>query len=131
MKLRSLVVAAVLAGALVEYGSGHAAAAGSHASTAPPAPPPASSSLASYQSCVISAESSGDAQVWNKQGYPYWGLYQFGRPLWEEYGGSSASWGHAPAATQTQIFYNVMAHYKGCMNWYPSDGCTDPGNGCD
>ena len=85
----------------------------------------------SFQSCVISHESGGDSQVWNHQGYPYWGLYQFGKPLWTGEGGQSAStWGHADAATQTQAFNNVMTHYKGCMNWYPSDGCADPSNGC-
>jgi|SRR6185437_732726 len=84
----------------------------------------------SFQSCVIHNESGGDAQVWNKQGYPYWGLYQFGKPLWVAYGGSPSTWGHADASEQTRIFNNVMTHYKGCMNWYPSDGCGDPSNGC-
>lgn len=86
--------------------------------------------LASYQSCVIARESSGDPQVWNKQGFPYWGLYQFGKPLWTANGGSASSWGNAPASTQTQIFYNVMSHHDGCSNWYPSDGCAYPANGC-
>lgn len=84
----------------------------------------------SFQQCVISRESSGDSQVWNKQGYPYWGLYQFGKPLWTSNGGSASSWGNAGSDEQTRVFNNVMSHYKGCENWTPSDGCSDPSNGC-
>lgn len=91
-------------------------------------PSPVTSS--SFQSCVISHESGGNPQIWNKQGYPYWGLYQFGKPLWTAYGGSPASWGHADASTQTQVFDSVMSHYDGCQNWFPSDGCRYPANGC-
>jgi hypothetical protein len=87
-------------------------------------------SSSSFQACVITRESGGNAQVWNKQGYPYWGLYQFGKPLWDAYGGSPSQWGNASAAEQTQVFDAVMSHYDGCQNWYPSDGCADPSNGC-
>src|SRR5580658_4528748 len=87
-------------------------------------------SLDAFQSCVISRESGGNPQVWNAQGYPYWGLYQFGKALWTASGGPAADWGHAGAAEQTQIFDNVMSHYHGCQNWTPSDGCAYPANGC-
>lgn len=94
--------------------------------------PPVAASLADFQACVIHRESGGDPTVWNRQGYPYWGLYQFGKPLWTGNGGSADTWGKpsTPASEQTRIFYNVMSHYKGCENWTPSDGCTYPANGC-
>lgn len=93
---------------------------------------PHSVSLESFRACVIGRESAGNPHVWNKQGYPYWGLYQFGKPLWTGYGGPAGDWGNSstPAAEQTTIFYNVMAHQGGCQNWYPSDGCAYPANGC-
>jgi hypothetical protein len=86
----------------------------------------------SFQSCVISRESGGNPSIWNNQGYPYWGLYQFGQAAWDGNGGNPSDWGKSTtsAAEQTQVFYNTMSHYRGCMAWYPSDGCTDPSNGC-
>jgi len=88
--------------------------------------------ISSFQQCVISRESGGDSTVWNNQGYPYWGLYQFGKPLWVGNGGNPDDWGKSStsAAEQTRIFDNVMSHYGGCKNWTPSDGCPDPSNGC-
>ncbi len=116
------LITAIIAGGL---------AAGIHSSSGGSGDVVTTGSLAAFQSCVISRESGGDPQVWNKRGYPYWGLYQFGKVLWTAYGGSASSWGNADAAEQTQIFYNVMSHYGGCSNWTPSDGCAYPANGCD
>lgn len=88
-------------------------------------------SLSSFQACVIRNESGGQAQVWNHQGAPYWGLYQFGKPLWTGAGGESASsWGNADGNTQTEAFVRVMRNPAGCENWYPSDGCRYPQGGC-
>lgn len=87
-------------------------------------------SAGSFQTCVISRESGGNAQEWNAQGAPYWGLYQFGEALWTANGGTAADWGSASAAVQTEVFDNVMSHYDGCQNWTPSDHCPDPANGC-
>jgi hypothetical protein len=88
-------------------------------------------SLSSFQACVIHNESAGQPQVWNSQGYPYWGLYQFGKPLWTGAGGeSSSSWGNADGNTQTEAFVRVMKDPAGCENWYPSDGCRYPQGGC-
>lgn len=76
-----------------------------------------------FQACVIRAESGGDAQVWNHQGYPYWGLYQFGYATWVAHGGAGYLWGHAGAAYQTQIFWNTV-RADGDADWRPSDGCA-------
>jgi Transglycosylase-like domain len=73
----------------------------------------------SYQQCVINKESSGNPQVWNGS---HWGLYQFQKSTWEEYGGSASSFGNASAAEQTQVFNNAISQ-GGQYNWSPYDGC--------
>jgi hypothetical protein len=88
-------------------------AAGSNVSTA---------GMGSFQSCVITRESGGNPQIWNHQGYPYWGLYQFGAATWAAHGGIPADWGHAGAAEQTRVFWNTVRD-DGTSDWAPSDGC--------
>jgi LysM repeat protein len=79
--------------------------------------------MGGFQACVIRAESGGNPQIWNHQGYPYWGLYQFGHSTWVAHGGASADWGHAGPAEQTQVFWNTV-HADGDSDWRPSDGCV-------
>ncbi len=74
----------------------------------------------SFQSCVISRESGGNAQVTNGSGH--YGLYQFSYPLWVASGGSPGSFGNASAATQNQVFASAYAKY-GSTPWAPYDGC--------
>jgi len=74
----------------------------------------------SFEQCVIARESGGNSQVMNSSGH--YGLYQFSESTWEAYGGSAASFGHASAATQRQVFDNAMAQ-GGQSNWSPYDGC--------
>jgi LysM repeat protein len=79
-----------------------------------------SSSGSGFQSCVISRESGGNAQVTNSSGH--YGLYQFSASTWAEYGGSSSSFGHASVAQQNQVFNNAIAA-GGSSNWSSYDGC--------
>jgi hypothetical protein len=65
-----------------------------HATSAEPAAP-----AGSFQQCVISKESGGDAQVMNGSGH--YGLYQFSYSSWAAAGGSPADFGNASAAEQT------------------------------
>jgi LysM repeat protein len=74
----------------------------------------------SFQSCVIAAESGGNAQVMNASGH--YGLYQFSASTWAEYGGNPADFGNASAAEQNQVFDNAIAA-GGQSNWAPYDGC--------
>jgi LysM repeat protein len=75
----------------------------------------------SFQQCVISHESGGNADIWNASGH--WGLYQFSASTWAAYGGSPSDFGNASAAEQTQVFDNAMATAGGADNWSPYDGC--------
>jgi len=74
----------------------------------------------SFQSCVIAAESGGNAQVTNGSGH--YGLYQFSASTWAEYGGNPAEFGDATAAEQNQVFDNAVAA-GGQSNWSAYDGC--------
>jgi hypothetical protein len=74
----------------------------------------------SFEQCVISRESGGNAQVMNSSGH--YGLYQFSASTWAAYGGSPSDFGHASAAEQHQVFSNAVAQ-GGQSNWSPYDGC--------
>jgi len=74
----------------------------------------------SFEACVIARESGGNSQVMNASGH--YGLYQFSESTWVAYGGSAASFGHASAAEQHQVFSNAVAR-GGQSNWSPYDGC--------
>jgi LysM repeat protein len=74
----------------------------------------------SFQQCVISRESGGNAQVMNSTGH--YGLYQFSESTWVANGGSAASFGHASVAEQNQVFSNTYAA-SGTAAWAPYDGC--------
>jgi LysM repeat protein len=73
-----------------------------------------------FTSCVIAAESGGNAQVMNASGH--YGLYQFSASTWEEYGGSASDFGDATVAEQNQVFDNALAA-GGQSNWSAYDGC--------
>jgi LysM repeat protein len=96
----------------------------SSASTAQAAPAQTASastgSSGSFQSCVIAAESGGNAQVMNSSGH--YGLYQFSASTWAAYGGNPADFGNASVAEQNQVFDNAIAA-GGQSNWAPYDGC--------
>ena len=74
----------------------------------------------SFEAGVIARESGGNSQVMNASGH--YGLYQFSESTWVAYGGSAASFGHASAAEQHQVFSNAVAR-GGQSNWSPYDGC--------
>lgn len=74
----------------------------------------------SFQACVISRESGGDANIWNASGH--YGLYQFSEATWVAYGGSPGTFGDASVAEQNAVFANAMAR-GGEDNWAPYDGC--------
>ena len=74
----------------------------------------------SFQQCVISRESGGNAQVMNSTGH--YGLYQFDYSTWVANGGSAASFGNASVAEQNQVFSNAYAA-SGTAPWAPYDGC--------
>jgi hypothetical protein len=74
----------------------------------------------SFEACVISRESGGNAQVMNAS--QHWGLYQFSESTWEAYGGSAADFGRASASVQRRVFLNAIAQ-GGQSNWSPYDGC--------
>lgn len=78
------------------------------------------SAPASFQQCVIQAESGGDAQVMNSSGH--YGLYQFSQSTWDEAGGNPADFGNASVAEQNQVFENAYAMW-GTSPWAPYDGC--------
>jgi LysM repeat protein len=108
-----------------------APAAAEPATAAPTATEPAAASAAapatatsapagSFQECVISRESGGDAQVMNGSGH--YGLYQFSYSAWVGAGGNPADFGHASAAEQNQVFATAYAE-DGTSPWAPYDGC--------
>jgi Tfp pilus assembly protein FimV len=74
----------------------------------------------SFQQCVISAESGGDAQVMNASGH--YGLYQFSYSSWVAAGGNPADFGNASVAEQNQVFATAYAE-DGTAPWAPYDGC--------
>ena len=74
----------------------------------------------SFQQCVISRESGGNAQVMNGSGH--YGLYQFSYPSWTAAGGNPADFGHASVAEQNQVFATAYAQ-DGTSPWAPYDGC--------
>jgi LysM repeat protein len=74
----------------------------------------------SFQQCVISRESGGDAQVMNGSGH--YGLYQFSYSSWVAAGGNSADFGSASVAEQNQVFATAYAN-DGTSPWAPYDGC--------
>jgi len=74
----------------------------------------------SFQQCVISRESGGNAQVMNSTGH--YGLYQFSESTWVANGGSAGTFGHASVAEQNQVFANTYAA-SGTSAWAPYDGC--------
>ena len=86
-----------------------------HAISAGPAAP-----AGSFQQCVISRESGGNAQVMNGSGH--YGLYQFSYSAWTAAGGNAADFGHASAAEQNQVFATAYAQ-DGTSPWAPYDGC--------
>jgi LysM repeat protein len=86
-----------------------------HAISAEPAAP-----AGSFQQCVISRESGGDAQVMNGSGH--YGLYQFSYSAWAAAGGNPADFGNASAAEQNQVFATAYAQ-DGTSPWAPYDGC--------
>jgi len=83
-----------------------------------PAEPAASGG--SFQECVISRESGGDAQVMNGSGH--YGLYQFSYSAWVAAGGNPADFGNASVAEQNQVFATAYAE-DGTSPWAPYDGC--------
>ena len=74
----------------------------------------------SFQQCVISRESGGNAQVMNGSGH--YGLYQFSYSAWQAAGGNPADFGNASAAEQNQVFATAYAQ-DGTSPWAPYDGC--------
>ena len=74
----------------------------------------------SFQQCVISRESGGNAQVMNGSGH--YGLYQFSYSSWTAAGGDPAAFGHASAAQQNQVFATAYAQDV-TSPWAPYDGC--------
>jgi Transglycosylase-like domain/LysM domain len=80
----------------------------------------ASAPAGSFQECVISRESGGDAQVTNGSGH--YGLYQFSYSAWVAAGGSAADFGNASVAEQNQVFNSAYAQ-DGTSPWAPYDGC--------
>jgi len=74
----------------------------------------------SFQQCVISRESGGDAQVMNGSGH--YGLYQFSYSAWVAAGGNPADFGDASVAEQNQVFATAYAE-DGTSPWAPYDGC--------
>lgn len=75
----------------------------------------------SFQACVITRESGGNADVWNASGH--WGLYQFSAGTWAAAGGDPGLFGNASAAYQTEVFWKAYALW-GTSPWEPSDGCN-------
>jgi LysM repeat protein len=109
---------------------------GQGANTAAPRPAPTSArtkatstststspgqTFSALEACIIGAESSGNPDALSPNGQ-YWGLFQFSKPTWVEYGGEASEWGNATAAVQERVFANAMAE-NGAYNWTPYDGC--------
>ena len=84
------------------------------------APAEPAASAGSFQQCVISRESGGDAQVMNGSGH--YGLYQFSYSAWVAAGGNPADFGSASVAEQNQVFATAYAE-DGTSPWAPYDGC--------
>jgi len=84
------------------------------------APAGPATSAGSFQECVISRESGGDAQVMNGSGH--YGLYQFSYSAWVAAGGNPADFGNASVAEQNQVFATAYAE-DGTSPWAPYDGC--------
>jgi len=74
----------------------------------------------SFESCVISRESGGDAQVVNPASGAG-GLFQFLPSTWADYDGYPTA-ESAPASVQEQYFAVVYAQ-QGTSPWAPYDGC--------
>jgi LysM repeat protein len=91
------------------------------APSAAPSESATSSPESSFQACVISRESGGDAQVMNGSGH--YGLYQFSASTWAAYGGNPADFGDASVSEQNQVFENAVSSPDGEANWSPYDGC--------
>jgi LysM repeat protein len=83
-------------------------------------PGQAAAPAGSFQQCVISRESGGNAQVMNGSGH--YGLYQFSYSSWVAGGGNPADFGNASAAEQNQVFSTAYAQ-DGTAPWAPYDGC--------
>jgi len=84
------------------------------------APAEPAASAGSFQECVISRESGGDAQVMNGSGH--YGLYQFSYSAWVAAGGNPGDFGNASVAEQNQVFATAYAE-DGTSPWSPYDGC--------
>ena len=82
--------------------------------------PEPAASAGSFQQCVISRESGGDAQVMNGSGH--YGLYQFSYSSWVAAGGNPADFGNASVAEQNQVFATAYTE-DGTSPWAPYDGC--------
>jgi LysM repeat protein len=74
----------------------------------------------SFQQCVISRESGGDAQAMNGSGH--YGLYQFSYSAWVAAGGNPGDFGNASVSEQNQVFATAYAQ-DGTSPWAPYDGC--------
>jgi transglycosylase-like protein len=74
----------------------------------------------SFQECVITRESGGNAQIWNASGH--YGLYQFSYSTWVAAGGAPGAFGHASAGYQTEVFWMAYRLW-GTSPWAPYDGC--------
>jgi murein DD-endopeptidase MepM/ murein hydrolase activator NlpD len=84
-----------------------------------PSPEP-TAPAGSFQQCVISRESGGDAQVMNGSGH--YGLYQFSYSAWVAAGGNPGDFGNASVSEQNQVFATAYAQ-DGTSPWAPYDGC--------
>ncbi len=80
----------------------------------------APSGSSSFEQCVISRESGGNAQATNGSGH--YGLFQFSQSTWNSYGGNPSDFGSASTSEQQQVFNNAVAQ-GGQSNWAPYDGC--------
>jgi len=89
-------------------------------STEPTAPAGSVQAGGSFQQCVISRESGGNAQAMNGSGH--YGLYQFSYSSWTAAGGDPNAFGHASVAEQNQVFATAYAQ-DGTSPWAPYDGC--------
>jgi len=87
---------------------------------APGVSPEPAAAAGSFQQCVISTESGGNAQAMNGSGH--YGLYQFSYSSWTAAGGDPAAFGHASVAEQNQVFATAYAQ-DGTSPWAPYDGC--------
>ncbi len=94
--------------------------AGPGLSPEPAAPAGSFEAGGSFQQCVISRESGGNAQAMNGSGH--YGLYQFSYSSWVAAGGDPAAFGDASAAEQNQVFATAYAQ-DGTSPWAPYDGC--------